>query len=77
MRLAHLALMSATLFCRAIPARADAPAVAAAASTPQQQVDALFARWDRKDLPGCAVAVIRDGKRTCATPSHGWAASSR
>lgn len=62
MRLAHLALMSATLFCCCIQARADAPAVAMAASTPQKQVDALFARWDRKDIPGCAVAVIRDGK---------------
>lgn len=25
------------------------------------QVDALFARWDKADSPGCAVAIIQDG----------------
>lgn len=33
----------------------------ASAQTPAD-VDRLFAAWDRKDSPGCAVAVIRDGK---------------
>ena len=28
---------------------------------PHSQVDALFAEWDRKDLPGCALGIIRDG----------------
>src|SRR5688500_11967474 len=27
-----------------------------------RRVDAVFARWDRKDSPGCAVSVVRDGK---------------
>ena len=27
-----------------------------------KRVDAVFARWDRKDSPGCAVSVVRDGK---------------
>jgi CubicO group peptidase (beta-lactamase class C family) len=27
-----------------------------------QRVDALFAKWDNKDSPGCVLAVIKDGK---------------
>jgi CubicO group peptidase (beta-lactamase class C family) len=27
-----------------------------------EKVDRLFAKWDRKDSPGCAVAILRDGK---------------
>jgi CubicO group peptidase (beta-lactamase class C family) len=27
-----------------------------------KRVDALFAQWDKPDSPGCAVAVIRDGR---------------
>src|SRR5215510_12513678 len=27
-----------------------------------EKVDNLFARWDKPDSPGCALAVIRDGK---------------
>jgi CubicO group peptidase (beta-lactamase class C family) len=27
-----------------------------------EQVDTLFAKWSRKDSPGCAVGVIRDGQ---------------
>jgi CubicO group peptidase (beta-lactamase class C family) len=26
------------------------------------QVDKLFAQWDKKDSPGCALAIIKDGK---------------
>jgi CubicO group peptidase (beta-lactamase class C family) len=26
------------------------------------QVDKLFAKWDKKDSPGCALAIIKDGK---------------
>src|SRR5262245_6718696 len=26
------------------------------------KVDRLFAAWDRKDSPGCAIAVVRDGR---------------
>ncbi|MGH7461102.1 MAG: serine hydrolase domain-containing protein, partial [Longimicrobiales bacterium] len=32
-----------------------------AAQTPSQ-VDAIFARYDRKDSPGCALGVVRDGR---------------
>ena len=28
----------------------------------QQQVDALFARWNRTDSPGCVLGVIQDGQ---------------
>jgi CubicO group peptidase (beta-lactamase class C family) len=27
-----------------------------------QRVDALFAKWDNKDSPGCVLGVIKDGK---------------
>jgi CubicO group peptidase (beta-lactamase class C family) len=26
------------------------------------RIDKLFAAWDRRDTPGCALAVIQDGK---------------
>jgi CubicO group peptidase (beta-lactamase class C family) len=25
------------------------------------KVDSLFAQWDKKDSPGCAVAIVKDG----------------
>ncbi len=31
------------------------------ATSPNEQVDELFAAWDRKDTPGAAVAVVKDG----------------
>src|SRR5471032_1997772 len=64
MRIACLALISTTLFCACVQARAGAPAAAIAAVSPPQpvNVDALFAKWNNKDSPGCAVAVIEDGK---------------
>jgi CubicO group peptidase (beta-lactamase class C family) len=37
-------------------------AAARAAAPPQQQVDALFAKWQRSDTPGAVVEVIQDGK---------------
>lgn len=39
------------------PAKADPASIPAAA-----QVDALFARWDSTASPGCAVAVMQDGR---------------
>ncbi|WP_256869018.1 serine hydrolase domain-containing protein [Sphingobium lactosutens] len=36
------------------------------------RLDALFARWDRKDAPGCAVAVSRNGQ-AIATRAYGMA----
>ena len=35
-------------------------------------VDAVFARWDRRDSPGCAVSVVRDG-RVVHTRGYGMA----
>jgi len=37
-------------------------AVALAADPPAAQVDKLFARFDRRDSPGCALAVMRAGE---------------
>jgi CubicO group peptidase (beta-lactamase class C family) len=51
-----LALLTA---CRPLPA-GDSPA--AEPDVLAARVDALFARWDRKDVPGCAVGIIRDGR---------------
>lgn len=30
------------------------------------KVDRLFAEWNRKDVPGCAVGILQDGKLTYA-----------
>jgi len=50
----------------ALPAVEIAVAAPAAVSPPlrstEQQVDALFAKWNRPDTPGAMVEVIRDGK---------------
>lgn len=32
------------------------------AQTQEQQVDALFANWNKQDTPGAAIEVIRNGK---------------
>jgi len=37
-------------------------AAAGAQQTARQQVDHLFARWDRSGSPGCALGVVRDGR---------------
>ena len=34
----------------------------AVSETRQERVDALFAKWDRDDFPGCALGVIEDGR---------------
>jgi CubicO group peptidase (beta-lactamase class C family) len=48
-----------------VAAATTAPPVWSQASTAQdsltQQVDALFAEWDKPTSPGCALGVIRDG----------------
>lgn len=37
-------------------------AIAGEPPSVESQVDALFARWDRSDSPGCSVGVFRDGE---------------
>ncbi|MBW3623425.1 MAG: beta-lactamase family protein [Armatimonadetes bacterium] len=39
-----------------------AQAAEAHPAVPVKEIDALFSEWDRPDSPGCALAVIRDGK---------------
>jgi CubicO group peptidase (beta-lactamase class C family) len=60
----HIALLSALLAVLAPPAMAAAAAAASAQATqsPERQVDALFAAWNRPGMPGAVVEVIRDGK---------------
>jgi CubicO group peptidase (beta-lactamase class C family) len=58
---ALLATLLATLPLAGWAADTAAPQSAAALS-PEQQVDALFAKWNKPDTPGCVVEVIRDGK---------------
>lgn len=41
---------------------ADPVAAQTTAQSPEQQVDALFAKWSKPDVPGASVVVIRDGK---------------
>src|SRR3712207_3091558 len=36
------------------------------------RVDAVFARWNRNDSPGCAVSIVRDG-RVVYTKGYGMA----
>ena len=36
--------------------------IAGPATSPERQIDALFAQWNRPAVPGAVVAVIRDGK---------------
>jgi CubicO group peptidase (beta-lactamase class C family) len=65
MRKAYLALISTALLAAAATGHAEAPPAAAAVLAPattEQRVDALLAAWDLPGMPGCAVAVIRDGK---------------
>ena len=53
-----LAFFCALAFPITLHARADAPAISA---EKQRQLESLFAPWDKKDSPGCVLAVIRDG----------------
>ena len=57
MRLRLLTMLAAGLIL-ARPAAAQ-PSDSARLAT---AVDKVFARWDRKDSPGCAISVVRDGK---------------
>ena len=45
------------------PARADAtqPAPAIAVLEPGPALDTIFAKWNRPNVPGCAVGVVREG----------------
>ncbi len=43
------------------PAAASAQTMAARAPSQTARVDSVFARWDRRDSPGCAVAVRENG----------------
>ncbi|HWE47883.1 MAG TPA: serine hydrolase domain-containing protein [Caulobacteraceae bacterium] len=40
----------------------DAPAAEEKPKTVEEQIDALFAPWNRSDAPGMAVGVVKDGK---------------
>lgn len=53
--------MSRFHFCAAAIVLSMSPAQAAD-STPSTQVDALFSEWAKPTSPGCAVAVMKDGK---------------
>ncbi|HEX8162445.1 MAG TPA: serine hydrolase domain-containing protein [Pyrinomonadaceae bacterium] len=53
-----LALETAA-FAQATPTPRDP---APAAESPAARVDRVFAQWDRPDTPGCALAVVRDGR---------------
>ncbi len=62
MKIINYLLLGAFLSIPASPmllqAGSDAPAISA---EKQRQIEALFAPWDKKDSPGCVLAVIRDG----------------
>ena len=36
--------------------------ISAASTQKKDEVDRLFSQWDRGDTPGCALAIVRDGK---------------
>ena len=48
--------------CLALLLAAPLPALAQARRAQAARVDALFARWDRGDSPGCALGVFQDGR---------------
>jgi CubicO group peptidase (beta-lactamase class C family) len=60
-KIALLAALLAALPLAQAAAATPAPASRSARSA-EQQVDALFAKWNRPGKPGAMVAVIRDGK---------------
>jgi CubicO group peptidase (beta-lactamase class C family) len=61
------ATLAVSTAATALPAQAPAPAL-----SPERQVDALFAPWDRPGSPGAAVAVVRDGQVVLAR-GYGYA----
>ncbi|MDN2708139.1 serine hydrolase [Janthinobacterium sp. SUN118] len=61
--LCYLAIVSPLLALQP-PVWGKPPAASATqAATRAQQVDALFAKWNRADTPGAAVMVVKDGQR--------------
>lgn len=62
------------LFCMAVPLSGGALAQVAAPADPAAlaRLDALFAKWNSKDSPGCAVAVSLNGQ-AIATRAYGMA----
>ncbi|UZW60606.1 serine hydrolase [Lysobacter enzymogenes] len=58
---AALALTLASFAALAAPASPTAAATPAAPAALEAGTDAIFARWNRGDSPGCGVAVFRDG----------------
>lgn len=62
MKIAHTVLVAALLLAFQPASFAAEANIATATASPEQQVDALFAKWNKPDAPGCAVEVIRDGK---------------
>ncbi|HZV67263.1 MAG TPA: serine hydrolase domain-containing protein, partial [Telluria sp.] len=64
MKRLHPALLASLLAILPLSGWAATPSAPASTGTqsPEQQVDALFAKWNKPDTPGCAVEVIRDGK---------------
>lgn len=55
-RLLSAAWLAALLSAGGVSAQSEG------APVPSRQVDSLFARWDGRDTPGCALGVIRDGE---------------
>jgi CubicO group peptidase (beta-lactamase class C family) len=56
-------LAAALLLAFPFASRAAEPVAAqTAAVAPEQQVDALFEKWNKPDAPGAVVQIIRDGK---------------
>lgn len=63
MKTIHTVLAATLLLAFPLGGNATEPVAAATAATSaEQQVDALFAKWNKPDTPGAAVEIIRDGK---------------
>ena len=64
MKPTHLGFAAALLLAFPLAGGAADPAIVTAevALSPERQVEALFAKWNKPDVPGAEVVVIRDGK---------------
>jgi len=58
------ALICTVLLAFVATSGGGASAVSAQQVDRHTQVDAVFARWDRPDSPGCALGVIEEGELT-------------
>ena len=60
----HIALLAALLVVLPLASAPSAFAATASQSArlPEQQLDALFAKWNRPGMPGAVLGIIRDGK---------------